>query len=380
MLKGLAKLWLRGVKQAAKAQTRQNKKFVKALLVAPAAKKVIKPVGLRTEKSGISRARSRNQSGNKATTAPPARLPGRWLASFYSTILDDRTLPVRRMSYRLYLPDTLSTVPMPLLVMLHGCEQTAEQFSQGTRFNHLAQEKGFAVLYPQQSLRSHPNRCWQWYDKATQAGGGDVALIAGVIEKVARQYAIDRTRIYIGGLSAGASMASIVALNYPHLIAAVGMHSGTVFGAGHSRMGAYSVMQNGASSRMASAIQDVVDKESIFPGMPAILIHGQEDKVVRAINMAQSAYQFKVLNQLDAANEKPVVVKPGGKVGRKNAAHPYRIYDHAKGRKLILRVCDISGLEHAWSGGDCQLRFNSCAGPDASKLMWNFFSRHRRLA
>lgn len=368
MLKGLTKLWLRGVKQAARAQTRQSNKLVKVLLSTPATKKPNKPTGVKAAKPS-----PRLQQSS-------VRLSGKWLASIYSTILDDRTLPVRRMSYRLYLPDTASTAPMPMVVMLHGCEQTAEQFSQGTRFNQLAQEKGFAVLYPQQSLRSHPNRCWPWYDKATQAGGGDVALIAGIIEKVARQYAIDRTRIYIAGLSAGASMASIVALNHPHLIAAVGMHSGTVFGAGHSRMGAYAVMQSGAANRMASAIQNVADRESAFPVMPAILIHGQEDKVVRAVNMAQSAYQFKMLNRLCDADEKPVVIKPGGKAGRKNAAHPYRIHDYCKRRKLVLRVCDISGLEHAWSGGDCTLRFNSCAGPDASRLMWNFFSRHRRLA
>lgn len=368
MLKGFTKLWLRGVKQVAKAQTRQGNKLVKALLSAPASKKPNKPT--------VSKAANLIKHPRQSS----ARLPGKWLASIYSSVLEDRTVPVRRMSYRLYLPDTLSAAPMPLVVMLHGCEQTAEQFSQGTRLNQLAQEKGFAVLYPQQSLRNHPNRCWQWYDKATQAGGGDVTLIAGIIEKVARQYAIDRTRIYIAGLSAGASMASIVALNHPHLIAAVGMHSGTVFGAGHSRMGAYAVMQSGAANRMVSAIQDVAAKESEFPLMPAILIHGQEDKVVRAVNTAQSAHQFKMLNRLCDADERPVVIKPGGKTGRKNAAHAYRIYDYCKGRKLLLRICDISGLEHAWSGGDCTLRFNSCAGPDASKLMWNFFSRHRRLA
>lgn len=368
MLKGLTRLWLRGVKQATNAQTRQNKKLVKAFFAAPAAKKRAKPDGSKVAKLPA------------ITDNPSARLPGKWLASHYSTIFDDRSLPVRRMSYRLYLPEPLPAAPIPLVVMLHGCEQTAEQFSQGTRFNQLAQEKGFAVLYPQQSLRNHPNRCWQWYDKATQAGGGDVPLIAGTIEKVARQYGIDRTRIFIAGLSAGASMASIVALNHPHVVAAVGMHSGTVFGAGHSRMGAYSVMQTGAAGLMAGAIRDIAESDSAFPAMPAILIHGQEDKVVRAVNMAQSAYQFKMLNRLSATDEKPVVIKPGGKAGRKNAAHPYRIFDHYKGRKLMLRVCDIAGLEHAWSGGNCKLRFNSCAGPDASKLMWNFFSRHRRLA
>jgi poly(hydroxyalkanoate) depolymerase family esterase len=376
MLKGLTRLWLRGVKQTTKAQTRQQKKWVKALLNVPVAK------------SPPKKATSRKLTTRKPATARPetrslpVRLPGKWLAGFYSSFPDKGVLPARRLAYRLYLPHAASMLPqpLPLVVMLHGCEQTAEEFARGTRFNQLAEDKGFAVLYPQQSLRGHPNRCWQWYDKATQEGAGDVEVIAGMIEEFVQKYGMDRTRIYIAGLSAGASMASIVALNYPHLIAAVGMHSGTIFGAGHSRMGAYSVMQAGASRQMRSAIQNVMNPVEAFARMPAILIHGQEDKVVRPVNLAQAAFQFKILNRLTTAGEKPVVIKPGGKPGSKNPAHPYKIYDHYAGRKLMLRVCDIAGLDHAWSGGDATLRFNSGAGPDATKLIWNFFSRHRRLA
>jgi poly(hydroxyalkanoate) depolymerase family esterase len=369
MLKGLTRLWLRGFKQVSKAQKSQNRKLVRSLLVKPAA----------------ARRRRAKPVSKKAPAAKPdigiaaARLPGKWLVSYHSSF-SDGALPARRMNYWLYLPAVDAAAPLPLVVMLHGCEQTAAQFAQGTRFNRLAQEKGFAVLYPQQSLRGHPNRCWNWYEKATQEGGGDVKLIVGIIEKVVRKYALDRTRIYIAGLSAGASMANIVALNHPHLIAAVGMHSGTVFGAGHSRMGAYAVMQTGAGRLADTAINTVMDQLADFPPMPAILIHGQADSVVRPVNLAQSAQQFRKLNGLTEDGEKPPAFKAGGKPGGRNPAHAYKIHDHYAGKKLMLRVCDVIGLEHAWSGGDSTLRFNSSAGPDAGKLMWDFFKRHQRPA
>ena len=61
--------------------------------------------------------------------------------------------------------------------MLHGCQQTATQFAQGTRMNQWAEQMGYAVLYPQQSVSAHAQRCWKWYDRATQEGGGDVPIL-----------------------------------------------------------------------------------------------------------------------------------------------------------------------------------------------------------
>ena len=222
------------------------------------------------------------------------------------------------MSYWLYLPERTSTVGLPLVVMLHGCDQTATQFAEGTRMNRLAEEKGFAVLYPQQSLRGHPQRCWPWYEKSIQRGGGEVQLIAGAIGKITVQYAFDTTRIYVAGLSAGAAMAHIMALPYPDRIAAVGLHSGPVFGAGHTRMGAYAVMQSGSANASDHAIGEAFKKFGAMPKMPAILIHGQADKVVRPVNQTQLAHQFIILNQLGPENAAPMVHKPAGRGKKKS--------------------------------------------------------------
>lgn len=369
-MKSLSRLWLRSLKMAVKTQKSRNKPLVKSTLV-----KLARPGKLAAKRSNA------KPAPLSAPSLEPisCKAPGKWLSYFYSPFADDGVLPAQRMGYWLYLPSYATTEPLPLVVMLHGCSQTAAQFSQGTRFNQLAEEKGFAVIYPQQPLRSHPTRCWNWHDKEVQEGGGEVKLIIGVIEQVVRKYRMDQTRIYIGGLSAGAAMANIVALNYPYLIAAVGMHSGPVFGAGHSRLGGLAVMQAGASNQGHRAINAVLERTPNIPPLPAVVIHGQDDAVVRPVNADQIALQFRALNRLDPENAKPVVLKKGKQRAGRRIANPYQIRDHYQGRKLMLRTYDIESLGHAWSGGDVALRFNVSEGPDASRLMWDFFKRHRRV-
>ncbi len=297
------------------------------------------------------------------------------------------------MAYYLYLPQKAASPPaawpmtpassparLPLLVMLHGCEQTATEFAQGTRMNHLAEKKGWAVLYPQQSRQNHPNRCWKWYDSATQAGGGDVGLIVGVIEKVAASQPIDRSRIYLCGISAGAAMAHIVALNHPQLIAAIGLHSAPLFGAGRSPLGAYQVMQQGDGQRMHGAIAEVLARSPHFPSMPTILIQGQGDTVVRPINQSQLEQQVLLLHRSAIDRRAPAIDKPASAANRRRGTHAYSVRDFCQKNKALLRVVKIAGLAHSWSGGDGALPFHSGVGPDASQLMLAFFARHRRLA
>lgn len=384
MLKSLTRLWISGMQQAAKAQRSQQKKLLKSLLPKPArkaARSTVKPA-VKKPAASIPRPASKAKAATAATPAAvapgfAARLPGKWMAFYYSSLSDAGALPARRMQYWVYIPANAPDGPLPMVLMLHGCEQTAAEFAQGTRMNALAEEKGFAVVYPQQSLRGHSRRCWHWYERSTQEGGDDVRLIAGIIDKVCASYPIDRGRVYVAGISAGAGMANILALRHPDKVAAVGLHSGPVFGGGHSKTGAYGVMQLGAGHLADQAIRSIMLKTARFPAMPAILIHGREDRIVRRINQEQLALQFRVLNGLGPDSAAPPIDRPARTSGAKQA-HAFRLSDYRRGRKLLLRVCDVQQLEHAWSGGDCNLKYNACKGPDASRMMWDFFSRHRR--
>jgi poly(hydroxyalkanoate) depolymerase family esterase len=321
-------------------------------------------------------------SAANAKAAPPSgssyTAPGKWLTSHVESAANGR-----RMSYWLYLP---SQVPeealvtgLPLIVMLHGCHQTATQFAQGSRMNGWAERKGYAVLYPQQLVSNQAQRCWKWFDRATQEGGGDVPTIISMIAQVAGAYRIDRSRIYVAGISAGAGMANILALNHPHLFAAVGLHSGPVFGAGHSTVGALGVMQHGGGLRADLAVREVLARHGKFPGMPTILIAGEGDSVVRPINQIQLARQGLALNGLAPDAAAKITHKAQGASARRTARNnAHRIDDFYSGRKLLLRVARIDALDHAWSGGDSALKFNAKAGPDATKMMLEFFARHQR--
>jgi poly(hydroxyalkanoate) depolymerase family esterase len=310
--------------------------------------------------------------------ASQAPAPGAWLAGQHPLPWTPGQALVSSMSYWLYLPkhvpDTVARHGWPLVVMLHGCQQSATQFATGTRMNRLAEDKGYAVLYPQQLAGVHAQRCWRWYERSVQQGGGETAALADLIGAVCERYRIDRRRIYACGLSAGAGMAAVLALNHPELIAAVGLHSGPMFGAGHSQLGALQVLRHGAPLRADAAIADV-RRRGTMPPLPALLIQGTDDQVVNPVNQEQLARQWLQLNGLPAGPATSIAVKPAGRGGSRNA---HEIHDYGAGRKPVLRVVRIAGLGHAWSGGDPALKFNAKAGPDASRMMLAFFGKHRR--
>ncbi|WP_181259192.1 extracellular catalytic domain type 1 short-chain-length polyhydroxyalkanoate depolymerase [Pseudoduganella armeniaca] len=328
-----------------------------------------------------------------AVTAPPVRkvarkpaaprarapvvAPGKWLAS--QEVVAVPGLPPRRMRYWLYLPHVVPEQAqidgLPLVLMLHGCHQSATEFAEGTRMNLLAEQQGYAVLYPQQSASVHAQRCWRWFDRATQQGGGDVQPIAAVLARVLERYRIDRRRIYACGISAGAGMAHILALNFPDLFAAVGLHSGPVFGAGNGALGALGVMRHGGGTRAEAAVAEVLARRPDFPGMPTLVIQGAGDTVVRSVNQDQLVRQALLLNGLPAETPPRIKIAPAGRRGGRNG---HEVRDYHRGRKLVVRAAHIDVLEHAWSGGDPRLAFNAKAGPDSSRMMLAFFAKQRR--
>jgi poly(3-hydroxybutyrate) depolymerase len=111
-----------------------------------------------------------------------------------------------------------------------------------------------------------------------------------------------------------------------------------------------------------------------FPPLPTMLIQGEADDVVRPVNQAQLTRQAMLLNGLPQGCAVDVATKPGGR-----RVHPHRIHDVYHERKLMLRVAQIAELKHAWSGGDESLAYNAGTGPDASKMLLDFFSKHRRV-
>jgi poly(hydroxyalkanoate) depolymerase family esterase len=308
--------------------------------------------------------------------APAVLLPGDWSAGVYKEPALRRSFGRRThrvLHYRLYWPhDRPRDGQIPLLVMLHGCSQDAAQFAAGTRMNAVAQQHGCAVLYPEQSTGVNPLRCWNWFDRDTQQGHGEAGLIVGLLREVLRPGAIDASRVYVAGLSAGAAMAEILALRHPELFAASALHSGVPYAAAGSASEAMRVMRTGAATASAEgALQSLAGSTTAGSLRPVLVIHGSADATVNPGNAEQIvALWLALAGGITPAGEPAPV--PTDERAYDVGGRAVRQRDYALGARLVARSLIIEGLGHAWSGGDAQLPFNDAAGPDASSLVLDF--------
>lgn len=373
-IRQLTGFWGQGVQRWVRMQQKHNKKLVKLFLIKPPTDCALTahpapPASLLPAGSVL------GQHGQDKAAKPSA---SKWLKFSHPQSVLESGRSGTFMHYWLYLPEKTTAARMPLVVMLHGCAQTAPQFSQSTRMNQMADQQGFAVLYPQQTASNHAGRCWRWYQREVREGEAEAKSVVAIINKVVAQYALDAERIYIAGISAGAAMAQIIAINHPHLIAAVGMHSGAAFGAADTPMEGYTVMKQGAAEVVRSAICKAAARLAHLPLMPAILIHGQEDSIVRPINLAHLTEQFRELHALAGYARQNMLVKITEKPVDAYCGNAYTSLNYYFGNRNLLQVCEISELGHAWSGGDDAVNFSNGSGPDASRMMWDFFVKHHR--
>src|SRR5690606_30207552 len=180
-----------------------------------------------------------------------------------------------RRNYKLYVPPNPGNTPMPLVVMLHGCTQDADDFAAGTAMNQAAREQGFYVLYPVQSTKANPQKCWNWFKhNHQQRGRGEPSILADMTREVMKSHSIDPQRVYVAGLSAGGAMAAILAQAHPELYAAVGVHSGLAPGVASDLPSALAAMKG-------SRAQAPVQKGT---GVPTIVFHGDRDATVASSN------------------------------------------------------------------------------------------------
>ena len=277
-------------------------------------------------------------------------------------------------SYKLYVPAGYSArakQPVPLVVMLHGCTQSPDDFATGTQMNALADQHGFLVVYPAQAANANGSRCWNWFRPEDQArDSGEPSLIAGITREVAATHSVDPRRIYVAGLSAGASMAVILGATYPDLYAAVGAHSGLPYGAAHDMGSAFAAMQSGSSSAGLHAWPHRATSERGTPAMrvPTIVFHGDRDQTVAVRNGAQ------IVEQAAAGARLKVSVEEGGSPDRRYS----RTLHTDRSQRTIVEHWVVSGAGHTWSGGSPRGSYTDASGPDASAEMVRFFLAQQR--
>jgi poly(hydroxyalkanoate) depolymerase family esterase len=260
-----------------------------------------------------------------------------------------------RRSYRLYIPSTYRGQALPLVVMLHGCTQSPEDFAAGTRMNELAEEQGFFVAYPKQTRAANAQKCWNWFSAADQQRDrGEPSLIAGITRQIIGDVAVDRARVFVAGLSAGGAAAAVMGAAYPDLYAAVGVHSGLACGAASDVSSAFAAMKRGGRPIVTTSHALV----------PTIVFHGDGDTTVNPVNGDQVIAQAKA-----GANLRMSVSHgkaPGG------IGYVRTIQADEAGRP-VLEHWVLHGAGHAWSGGSPAGSYSEPRGPDASREMLRFF-------
>ena len=282
--------------------------------------------------------------------------------------------------YKLYVPPAprgaSTQTARPLVLMLHGCTQSADDFAAGTAMNRLAREQGFFVLYPEQSSEANSSRCWNWFKhNHQQRGRGEPALLASLTQTVMREHGIDPQRVYVAGLSAGGAMAAILGQAYPDLYAAVGVHSGLASGAARSLPEALAAMKSGAVMGQQAAAPAVVPTV-VSTVVPTIVFHGDQDATVHPKNGAQV-----IEAQIAAGGVGTTVLEESGtSIGSSQQGRRYTRHIHhaANDQRSIAEHWVVHGAGHAWSGGSATGSYTDAQGPDASAEMLRFFLAHPR--
>jgi poly(hydroxyalkanoate) depolymerase family esterase len=268
--------------------------------------------------------------------------------------------------FRLYRPPGLKAGErLPLLVMLHGCGQDADSFAASTRMNRVALRERFLVLYPEQDRLANAQGCWNWFDTASGRAQGEAALIMQAIDQVCLLHPVDRARVAIAGLSAGASMAALLVTQHPERFKAVAMHSGIPPGTASTRLSALGAMRGRRASLPLAATPATM--AASWP--PLLVIHGAADGVVSPDNGTAAARLWA-----DAAG---AVAGTPRRVQR-GRRHPMAVTDFKCRGRTVATLVQVEQLPHAWSGGAARQPFSDALGPDAARMVWAFVSRQWR--
>ena len=300
------------------------------------------------------------------------------------------------LEYWLYVPASMPPAgERSLVVYLHGCTQTGPDAAVGTRWNDIADQHGFLVVYPEQSPAYNGTQCWNWFLPDHQSrGAGEPASIAGIASQVAAGHGVDPARVYVAGASAGADMATIVAATYPEVFAAVAPFAGCAYltcadiagTAAHAVMGtrarvapAFVVqgtadpLNNGAMGETAvtqwvgtNDRADDGEANGSVPSNPSETEHRDVDE--RLVANVGTAGDVCVRNK-----QFPCAAGATGWSAYPVTVRRYRGADDC----VVVESWLIHGLSHDYPGGDPRGSFTDPAGPDLTAATWAFFDGHR---
>jgi poly(hydroxyalkanoate) depolymerase family esterase len=236
------------------------------------------------------------------------------------------------LSFELVLPPNPTARAVPLVVLLHGCDQTAAVFRKATGMDAVAAREGFAVLYPEQEASRNRLRCWNWYAAPGESADANEAdRIVALVGEVRRRHPELASTTYVAGLSAGGAMAGYLATCYPNVFAGAAIHSSVSYLRARDAAEGLALMAKGPTRPVHES-----RRCTTFRRTPLLVLHGDRDAVVHPSNAEA------VLADLGAPGPASAVTR-------------------------------IVGLGHAWSGGLAGMAYTEAAGVPSSAWIAAYF-------
>jgi poly(hydroxyalkanoate) depolymerase family esterase len=303
--------------------------------------------------------------------------------------------------YWLYVAPGATNEPRPLVVYLHGCIETATDTAAASHFNAIAAKFGFDVVYPQQNVTQNTSApladgngtgCWNWFLPQDQGrDAGEPAVITGIVRQLIDAQHVDRRRVYVEGVSAGADMAVILGATYPDVYAAIAPIAGCAYATCADETGALTYQAMGSHARpvpmfVENGTADTLNNMAMASGLLASWLGADDLADDGSMNNSVSRVPASVANYGFDQTPQPaggdICVHnenfpcPGGVVGFQGT-YPYTVatYADAHGCDLV-EAWVIHGLEHAHPDAPGDGPFTDPLGPDVSAASWRFFSQH----
>ncbi len=249
-------------------------------------------------------------------------------------------------SVRVFVPSKPAT-PTPLVVMLHGCTQTAEAFADATQMDVLAEQNGFVVAYPEQSSATVATKCFQWFEPAHQArDAGEPKQLAETADAVGKAHGVDPERVYVAGLSSGAAMSVILGATYPDRFTAIGVVAGVEYKGATSLAGSFSTVQSGGPDPGQQGTLAHQQMGTRARTVPTFVLHGTSDGVLAKVNGDQVAAQWRRTNVLVLGEG--AILPPETQSGKAGYAFTRTVHASKVNGASIVEYYVVDGMGHAW--------------------------------
>lgn len=241
-----------------------------------------------------------------------------------------------QLAARTFVPDTLRP-GAPLVVVLHGCTQNASVYDTGSGWSELAAREGFALLFPEQRRSNNSNLCFNWYTpKDARRNRGEALSISQMVTHMTERHGLDRSRVFVTGLSAGGAMTSVMLATYPELFAGGAIIAGLPFATANTLPEALARMRGpGGPTRreLASRARAAANHSGAFPTLS--VWHGTRDTIVDPVNADAIVDQWRDIHGIGTSSATVDMV----------GEHRREIWRDTEGRALVERY-DVRGMGH----------------------------------